>query len=138
MSNLVDHARKELALLGEEPDTIDWFCRVVEEFASYGHSGGSASVCIPMLNELLQFKNLTPLTDNPDEWLYHGPDYGGPIWQNIRNSEAFSKDGGKTYYLLSERVTRSWKNLWLQVTPYHDSIGRDGGDEFQERSRTPH
>lgn len=67
--------------------------------------GGSASVAIPTINELLQFKNLAPLTDNSDEWLYHGEErWGAPggIWQNCRNSEAFSTDGGKTYYLVSE------------------------------------
>ena len=124
MSNLVDHARRELELIGEEQETIDWFCRVIEEFSSYGHSGGSVSICIPMLQELLWFKNLTPLTDNPDEWLDvtgYNPD-GPHMWQNRRNSEAFSDDGGKTYYLLSEKVNRSWKNFWLKVTPIHHSV----------------
>lgn len=119
--SLVEHARRELELLGEEPDTIDWFCRVIEEFASFGHSGGSAFVCIPLLNDLLQFKNLTPLTDNPDEWEDMSEMSGYPVWQNKRNSEAFSEDGGKKYSLLSERVDRSWKNLWLRVTPIHHS-----------------
>ena len=46
-----------------------------------------------------------PLTDDPYEWQYHGEDLWGSkegIWQNKRNSEAFSNDGGQTYYLLSE------------------------------------
>jgi hypothetical protein len=101
MSNLVEHARTELNLIGEEPETIDGYLRVVQAFADMGHSGGSASVAIPVLHELLQFKNLRPLTDDPDEWFYHGPDMGD-CWQNKRNGEAFSNDGGKTYYLLSE------------------------------------
>lgn len=120
--SLVEHARRELELLGEEPETINWFCRVVEEFSSYGHSGGSASICIPMLEKLLMFENLTPLTDNPDEWLdVSSYSSGVPMWQNKRNGSAFSKDGGKSYYLLEERVERNWKNLWLKVTPIHYS-----------------
>lgn len=103
-SNLVTHARRELELVGENPDVIEWFLNVIREFASYGHSGGSASICIPRLNDLLQYKNLTPLTDDPKEWIHHNGDVFPPdgIWQNARNGEAFSKDGGKTYYLLSE------------------------------------
>lgn len=101
MSNLVDHARRELELIGEDRETIDGYLKVVQAFADMGHSGGSASVAIPVLNELLQFKNLRALTNDPAEWMYHGPDMGD-VWQNIRNGEAFSNDGGKTYYLLSE------------------------------------
>lgn len=104
-SNLVDHARVELVKMGEDSDVIEWYLRTIQAFASYGHSGGSASVAIPVLNELLQFKNITPLTDDPDEWIHHGEDMwgeAGGIWQNKRNSEAFSQDAGKTYYLISE------------------------------------
>ena len=104
-SNLVTHARRELEMIGEEPETIEWYLRVVKEFASYGHSGGSASVAVPTLQALLSFKNLSPLTRNPDEWMFISEDLWGDtngIWQNIRNSEAFSNDGGFTYYLLSE------------------------------------
>lgn len=102
---LIDHAKRELEIIGENPETIKGYLKVITAFAEMGHSGGSASIAIPVINQLLQFKNLTPLTDNPDEWFHHGPpqvlDEGG-LWQNIRNSEAFSHDGGKTYYLLSE------------------------------------
>lgn len=102
MSNLVTHARTELTRIGEEPEVIDGYVRVVEAFASMGHSGGSASVAIPTLNALLQFKNLAPLTNDPDEWENVSEMSGYEMWQNRRNSEAFSDDGGQTYWLLSE------------------------------------
>lgn len=98
MSNLVTHARRELELLGVEKEMVDHVCKVVEAFAEYGHSGGSASWTIHILNELLQFNNLTPLTNDPKEW----NNVGDGVWQSARNSEAFSQDGGKSYYLLSE------------------------------------
>ncbi len=104
-SNLVLHARTELKALGEDPETIDGYIKVVQAFAEMGHSGGSASVAVPVLVALLQFKNLRPLTDNPEEWHFHGPEFWdgtNGIWQNKRDGEAFSNDGGKTYYLLSE------------------------------------
>jgi hypothetical protein len=122
MSNLVSHARRELQIFGEEPDTIDWYCRVVAEFASFGHSGGSAWATIPVLHDLLQYRNLTPLTDDPDEWhnvseLFPG---GSGMWQNRRNSEAFSEDGGLAYYLLSERDAAGS----IEATPLHRSEPR--------------
>ncbi len=103
MGNLVDHAKRELALAGNDETFDNSIIKAVEGFASYGHSGGSASVGIQLLSELLQFKNLTPLTDNPDEWQHISEDvWKGGVYQNRRNGEAFSNDGGKTYYLLSE------------------------------------
>ena len=102
--SIEEHARHELELIGEESETIDWYCRVIREFASYGHSGGSASVCIPVLNRLLEQRNLSPLTDDPAEWIDQSVPSGYPLWQNRRDSTAFSEDGGKTYYLLEEKV----------------------------------
>lgn len=105
---LVQHARRELELIGqmeEDPEFTKSLIKAVQGFSSYGHSGGSQQVAVSMLMELLNFKNLGPLTDNPDEWAHHTeevwPEPGG-VWQNKRNGEAFSTDGGKTYTLLSE------------------------------------
>lgn len=117
MSNLVDHARRELTRLGEERDVIDWYCRVVAEFASFGHSGGSAMATIPVLHDLLQFRALTPLTDAPAEWEDRTAMSSAPLWQSTRNPEAFSEDGGKTYWLVSESEAAGS----LKTTPLHRS-----------------
>ena len=101
-SNLVEHARTELEMIGEDPETIEGYLKVIQAFADMGHSGGSASVAIPVVNELLQFHNLKPLTDGPDEWNNVSEQSGYEMWQNRRNGEAFSHDGGTTYWLLSE------------------------------------
>lgn len=106
MSNLVDHARRELTILGEEPEYIEQVCKIVQAFADMGHSGFSAAHCTGQLHLLLQYKNLKPLTNNPIEWMLVQEDIGPAheirMWQNTRNSEAFSNDGGKTYWLLSD------------------------------------
>lgn len=109
MSNLVDHARRELALVEQGPDGdrafADSLLAAVEGFATYdGHSGGSHAVAVAWLTDLLNFRNISALTDSPDEWMHVGGDIWPPdgVWQNRRCSEAFSNDGGKTYYLLSE------------------------------------
>ena len=103
MSNLVDHATRELALSGVDDDiygdmTSKAVLELVEVFAKQGHSGMSGSLVLSLFNEVVNFKNLTPLTDAADEWVDHGND----LWQNKRNSEAFSSDGGKSYRLNSE------------------------------------
>lgn len=112
-SNLVAHARRELAIVnkraqpGDEysQEDIDGFLKVIQAFADMGHSGGSAPFAIGIISDLLQFKPLAPLTDDPDEWYFHGEEQWGEkggVWQNRRHGEAFSHDGGKSYYLLSE------------------------------------
>ena len=126
-SNLVAHARRELELIGEEPETIEWYLRVVKEFSSYGHSGGSMSVAVPTLQVLLSFQNLSPLTINPDEWMFISEDLWGNtggIWQNVRNGEAFSNDGGVTYYLLSENKYPS-KVRTMHKSAIYRSKGRN-------------
>ena len=54
--------------------------------------------CLGTLNRLLRYENLAPLTDEPREWVQIGDE----LWQSIRNRDAFSNNGGKTYKLYSE------------------------------------
>ena len=119
MGNIMRHARRELELLGEEPETIAGYTEIISAFEKMGHSGGSASVAIPTINTLLQQKNLLPLTDDPYEWNFVAEEtWGSPggIWQNNRNGEAFSNDEGKTYYLISEGGNDRNRN------PLHTSV----------------
>lgn len=97
-SNLVKHAKRELEILGVEEEMKNHVVKVIEAFAEYGHSGGSASWTIAIINDLLQFNNLSPLTNDAAEW----NNVGDGVWQSRRRSDAFSTDGGKTYYVLSE------------------------------------
>jgi hypothetical protein len=118
---LVEHARRELELCGqtaEDPAYAESIVRAVEAFASFGHSGGSAMMAIGQLHALLQFKNLSPLTDDPAEWADRSEVSGEPCWQNRRNCEAFSVDGGQTYWLLSEGASLD------HPTPVHESRKR--------------
>ena len=118
-SNLVAHARRELRLLGEDPDTIRGLCKVVQAFADMGHSGSSAHATTQYLERLLRFQPLTDLTDNPSEWIDRHAEgmTQTPLWQSRRNSEAFSTDAGKTYYLLSEQQAAGD----IATTPLHRS-----------------
>jgi hypothetical protein len=106
MSHLGSHARYELELVGEEPEIIDWYVKVVETFAEFGHTGESAEYTTRVLEQLLRYKNLTPLTDDPAEWLdvTEYTSEGTTLWQSVRNSGAFSSNNGKTYTLLGEEA----------------------------------
>lgn len=102
MSNLVEHARRELALIGEDQDTTEGIVSVVQAFADCRHSGASAPFAVAYLERLLRFEPLTPITDDLDEWEDRSKISGYPLWQNVRDSRAMSEDGGKTYWLVNE------------------------------------
>lgn len=102
---LVDHARRELDLIGEDPAYAASLVASIAALSSYGHSGGSMMCAIDQLNRLLRFENLAPLTSDPDEWIDQSEPSGYPVWQNRRCSSAFSTDAGATYYFLADTKT---------------------------------
>ena len=106
MSNLIDHARTELTKAGLLDKDSDYggmlggaALELVEKFASQGHSGFSAMATIDLASRLMRYEPLTPLTDDPAEWMHVSDDAAGrpDLWQSRRDSAAFSRDGGKTY-----------------------------------------
>lgn len=107
MTNLVDHARRELDLSGqteESPAYAAALIAAVAAFASYdGHSGGSAAIAVEHLHALLQFRTLSPLTPNPDEWIDRTDMSSAPLWQSVRDPSAMSRDGGQTHYFVDDR-----------------------------------
>lgn len=116
-SNLIKHAQDELWRAGFfDPDSdYDGMIGVavmglIDTVANQGHSGTSINYVVAIFNQLVQFKALTPLTDDPNEWINHTDiSDGNPLWQNRRQSDAFSNDGGKTYYSVddTERIVRA-------------------------------
>jgi hypothetical protein len=118
-SPLVAHAERELQLAGfydEESDyggmIPDAVLRLVKEFAEEGHSGGSASLVTALLERLLRFQPLTPLTSDPGEWNEVAED----LWQSRRAPHVFSEDAGMTWYSIEPRLS-----------PVGDRV-RDGGE----------
>lgn len=113
-SNLYLHAKKELELLGMYADTeenkdglqpklADNILKMIEVWGEIGHSGGSAMWTRDILNKLLNWENLAPITSNPDEWNDVSEMNGSPMWQNNRNPMLFSTDGGKSYYNVDDK-----------------------------------
>lgn len=112
MSKLVEHAERELRIAGLFDPDADYggalahgVMRLVKVFAGEDHSGFSAGMTADILDKLLRFKPLTPVTADPAEWLQVGDSSlhckvssPAPLWQNTRHCSCFSNDGGKTHY----------------------------------------
>jgi hypothetical protein len=108
--SLVEHAKSELAIIGYSPDLptddpnkwmYEHIIKMVETFSEEGHSGFSASYAISLLQKLLNYEPLTPLTGEDDEWIDVSeiPPADGipaPMWQNKRCSHVF-KDASGAY-----------------------------------------
>lgn len=104
-SNLVAHARRELEISNVDEQLVPGIIEIVKIFASQGHSGGSAPHTIEIIYDLLRFRPLGPITDDPDEWVKHDAsvwDGRNGVWQNKRDSRAFSSDNGVTYWLVDD------------------------------------
>jgi len=99
--NLLSHAESELSRLLPPGDTMNDAMRVdalemVLLFSTQGHSGFSAGYARGLLDQLLAFKPLTPLTGADDEWVMLN--YGGDmVAQNKRCSHVFRRTDGTAY-----------------------------------------
>lgn len=108
-SNIAGHAWDELDRAGLFTDDGDFYggmtgravMDLVDVFVEQGHSGASASIVIDILRRVLAFEPLSPLTDDPAEWI----EVADGLWQSRRQAQAFSQDGGKTYRLNDDRAT---------------------------------
>lgn len=116
--NMHDYAVREMDIAWPESDDIQDEIKkdaleIIDAFTAQGHSGISGSYLIGVLERLLRFKPLTPLTGEDNEWSKPWGDDN--TQQNLRcssifrthfdNSTAhdihgkvFSDDGGKTFY----------------------------------------
>lgn len=103
--SILDFAKNELDIIGmteDSPDEMDQLMRshilhMVKDFADEGHSGMSASYAISILDKVLRFEPLTPLTGEDSEWTEL--DYDDIIikYQNKRCSRVFKDVHGQAY-----------------------------------------
>jgi hypothetical protein len=102
--SLVSYAESELDRIGmTEDDDMNGMMRkhllhMVKEFSEEGHSGFSGNYALQCLKKLLNFKPLSPLTGEDDEWTEVTRMSGYPHFQNKRCGSVF-KDGkdGEAY-----------------------------------------
>lgn len=99
MSTL-DFTKRELDLLGMTEDSTDEMnkmmrdniLQMVELFADQGHSGSSAPYAIGILEKVLRFEPVTPLTGEDSEWM----EISEGLYQNNRCPRVF-KENGEAY-----------------------------------------
>ena len=70
---LLEYAKSELERIGKDEDGMQEMMnknilQIIEMFSKQGHSGFSASYAIAVLERLLRFKPITPLTGDESEW----------------------------------------------------------------------
>jgi hypothetical protein len=117
---LVEYAESELKRAGFFDADSDYagmvgpaVIEMMKQFATEGHSGYSANLCLSVFERLARFRPLTP-TENPmidGSFLDHTDISGGhPTYQSTRLSSLFSEDGGKRWYDLDKKIPK-WKRL---------------------------
>jgi len=104
MTNLIDHAERELAAIGlDDPEndcynglTRNAVLEIIRVFADQGHSGMSASIVTSMVEKLMRYEPLGPLTGSDDEWvqLDYAPEIAA---QNKRCGHVFKRADGTAY-----------------------------------------
>ena len=112
--SLDNYAKRELnMLLSGEDDGIqisinNHILEMIKLFANFGHSGSTAHYTINILNRLLRFKPLKPLTGEDDEW----NQCDTKTWQNKRCSSVFKDENGVATdldeFVISDDGGHSW------------------------------
>ena len=104
MSDFLNHAKRELDLIGmteNSDDEINQDMRkcildIIQLFANQGHSGFSAGYAVGILEKLLRYEPLAPLTGEDSEW--NKLDYDEETrYQNNRCSRVFKDADGRAY-----------------------------------------
>lgn len=123
-SNLEKHAERELNMLldkceddqeGKEMQKLinADMMEMVELFANQGHSGFSASYAINMLNKLLNYEPILPLTGEDNEWekLNYSKD---TCYQNKRCPRVFKNEDGQAYDIEGKVFSDNGGKTWYQ------------------------
>jgi hypothetical protein len=115
--NLLEHAKNELSRLVKNEDEMQIeinkdLLQVVEIFSKQGHSGGSAGYAISILERLLRFLPIGPLTGEDDEWNDISRNGGTTKYQNKRCSSVFKDENGRAWNIdgkiFSDNDGKSW------------------------------
>ena len=90
--------------------------KLIKVFSEEGHSGMSAQIQVELFSRLARFKTLSPITNDPAEWMEISEEVMGKkgVWQNKRDRSWFSEDGGKTGYSVDDKERKiktftSWR-----------------------------
>lgn len=134
MSNQLEWAKKELELVGGKEDEMQKrinadILAVLETFSNQEHSNFSAQYVIRTITRLMDWKPITPLTGEDDEWCEPYDSKVNTTQQNKRCSSVFRKDyDNSTAYhiegkIFSDDGGQTWftnRKSFVPVTfPFH-------------------
>lgn len=96
--SLIEYAKSELARIGTDEDGMQELMNrdileIVEKFGSQGHSGFSAGYALSLLDRLLRFKPISPLTGADEEW----NEVSQGLYQNKWCSSVFKNPDGTAH-----------------------------------------
>lgn len=114
--SLVAHAEREMRLAGLYDADADYdgmiseaVMKLVRAHSEEGHSGFSSALTLQIFNKVVNFKNLAPITSDPQDWMEVGNDPDGTtVYQCKRASTLFSVDGLKTWYDIDDPEKKNW------------------------------
>lgn len=110
---MVEYAKRELEKIKKDCFGVQEFIKnqileIVEKFSKQYHTSHSATYAVDLLERLLRFKPITPLTGEADEWkkVY------GDRFQNVRCSSVFKDEDGTAYDIRATMVSDNGGITW--------------------------
>ncbi len=93
---------------GSEDDVNGWMRQdvlaILDTFAAQGHSGSSAAYVISILEKLLRYEPLAPLTGEDSEWMEVAVQNDMPLFQNKRCGRVFREGTDGLAYDIDGKV----------------------------------
>lgn len=122
--SLIDYAKRELERIQKDDDGMQDMINkdileIVGKFSKQEHSGFSANYAITMLERLLRFKPIQPLTGEADEW--NTVSYSG-CKQNKRCSSVFMEPDGSAHDNDAIIVSDNGGITWFQSGRFRKTI----------------
>ena len=123
MSKIIEYAKSELDRIPKDEDGMqdmmnNDILEILEKFADQGHSGFSASYAISVLERLMRWKPISPLTGEEDEW----STTPGSTRQNKRCPSVFLKPDGTAYDIDGIAVSDNGGITWFSSGRFRKEI----------------
>lgn len=123
MSDIVEYAKSELDRIMEDEDEDaevikNNILEIIKKFADQGHNGFSASYVINVLERLMRWKPISPLTGEDDEWVT----VFESTKQNKRCSSVFLKADGIAYDINGITVSDNGGITWFSSGRFRKEI----------------
>lgn len=121
--SLTKYAEAELARIPHDEEGLQSLMdknilEIVKIFGEQGHSGFSASYALSVLERLLRFKPISPLTGEDDEWY----EAGSGSLQNKRCSSVFKRPDGTCHDIDAIIVSDNGGITWFSSGRFRKEV----------------